>query len=124
MIKLYRGDCLKILKRLPARSIDCVVTSPPYNQLGNRIPKEGSGGHKGNGWIRKINQIGYADNMPEPEYQSWLAEIVAECLRVSKGLVWINHKVRYRDGEAIHPARFLPFPIYSEIIWRGPDRWL
>src|SRR5208337_1128895 len=30
MIKLYRGDCLKILKRLPAGSVDAVVTDPPY----------------------------------------------------------------------------------------------
>lgn len=55
--------------------------------------------------------------MPEAAYQEWLARVVGECLRVSKGLVWINHKIRYRDGQAIHPARFLPFPIYSEVIW-------
>lgn len=29
MIKLYRGDCLKILPKLEAGSIDAVVTSPP-----------------------------------------------------------------------------------------------
>jgi len=29
-IKLYTGDCLKILKRLEAGSIDAVVTDPPY----------------------------------------------------------------------------------------------
>jgi len=29
-VKLYRGDCLDILKRLPAGSVDAVVTVPPY----------------------------------------------------------------------------------------------
>jgi DNA modification methylase len=31
-IKLYRGDCLEVLKRLPAGSVDAVVTDPPYAQ--------------------------------------------------------------------------------------------
>jgi len=29
-VKLYRGDCLQVLKRLPAGSVDAVVTDPPY----------------------------------------------------------------------------------------------
>lgn len=29
-IDLHIGDCRDILKTLPADSIDCVVTSPPY----------------------------------------------------------------------------------------------
>ena len=29
----YIGDCLSILPTLPAESVDCVVTSPPYWQL-------------------------------------------------------------------------------------------
>lgn len=28
---LHQGDCLKVLPTLPARSVDIVVTSPPYN---------------------------------------------------------------------------------------------
>jgi site-specific DNA-methyltransferase (adenine-specific) len=31
MIDLRLGDCLKIMKTLPDKSIDCVVTDPPYN---------------------------------------------------------------------------------------------
>jgi len=29
-VALYVGDCLDVLDRLPAASVDCVVTSPPY----------------------------------------------------------------------------------------------
>ena len=29
-IKLYRGDCLDVLAKLPAGSVDAVVTDPPY----------------------------------------------------------------------------------------------
>ncbi|MCA1624017.1 MAG: site-specific DNA-methyltransferase, partial [Acidobacteria bacterium] len=31
--KIIRGDALKILKKLPDESVDCVVTSPPYYRL-------------------------------------------------------------------------------------------
>ena len=112
---LYLGDCIEILPTLP--KVDAVITSPPYNQLGSRVPKDGSGMHKGNGFIASVNDVGYADDRPEPEYQEWLRSVISACLDRSNGIVWVNHKVRYRDGIGIHPARFLPFDIYSEIVW-------
>lgn len=117
--RLIQADCLEALRSMPDGSVDCVVTSPPYNQLGERMNrKPGSlGMHEGGGWITAVNEIGYEDDMPEPEYQAWLNNVVSECLRVSKGLVWVNHKIRYRDGESLHPARFLPFPLWSEVVW-------
>ena len=27
---LYQGDCIKVLKELPEKSVQCVITSPPY----------------------------------------------------------------------------------------------
>lgn len=29
-IKLYQGDCLEIMKDIPDKSVDCVITDPPY----------------------------------------------------------------------------------------------
>ena len=29
-IKLYNGDCLEVMKDIPDKSVDCIVTSPPY----------------------------------------------------------------------------------------------
>lgn len=112
--RLICGDCLKVLPTLAAESVDAVVTSPPYNTL----PTSGkaSGIHGKNKWIERAAS-GYFDDRPEPEYQAWLVSILTECVRCCAGLVWVNHKVRYRDGQAIHPARFLPFPIYIEVIW-------
>lgn len=31
--EIYQGDCLEVLKRLPAESVQCCVTSPPYYGL-------------------------------------------------------------------------------------------
>jgi DNA modification methylase len=32
-IKIYNGDCLEVMKELPDKSIDLVLTSPPYDDL-------------------------------------------------------------------------------------------
>jgi len=28
---ITEGDCLSVMRSMPAQSVDCVVTSPPYN---------------------------------------------------------------------------------------------
>jgi len=33
IIQLQRGDCLELMKRLPDKSVDLTVTSPPYDNL-------------------------------------------------------------------------------------------
>ena len=40
MIDLRAGDCMAILKTLPAESIDMVMTSPPYWALRSYLPDE------------------------------------------------------------------------------------
>ena len=32
-MKLYKGDCLEVMKDIPDGSVDLVVTSPPYDNL-------------------------------------------------------------------------------------------
>ncbi len=39
---IINGDCLEIMKKLPDKSIDAIITSPPYNLLnstGNGLKK-------------------------------------------------------------------------------------
>jgi DNA modification methylase len=115
-VRIYHGDAIECVSKLP-ELVDITVTSPPYNTLGSRIPKVPTGKHANNGWMKKVRAIGYEDDMPEMLYQKWMAYVVAMCMEKSKGLVWINHKVRYRDRVAVHPTRYLDFPIYSEIVW-------
>ena len=118
--KIYQGDCLEIMKTWPDKCVDITITSPPYNTL---FGIRNSGLHKNNAWVKKA-QKGYSldadhntEGMDEDKYQKFINSVVSECLRISKGLVWINHKIRYRKKQGIHPLRFLNFPIYCEIIW-------
>lgn len=113
---IYHGDCREVL---PSLTPDVVVTSPPYNTL--PVSAKPSGLHAErkagvNEWMLRAS-LGYSDSMAEEEYQAWLHDIIQLCIERTRGLVWVNHKVRYRDGIAIHPLRFLPFRLYSEIIW-------
>ena len=75
MIKLYRGDCLKILKRLPAGSVNCCVTSPPYWGLRD---------------YGRPDQIGL-EATPEI-YVSNLVEVFRQVWRVLRddGTLWLN----------------------------------
>ena len=31
--RIYQGDCLEVLKSWPDEFVDCVITSPPYDNL-------------------------------------------------------------------------------------------
>jgi len=118
-ITLYECDCLEVLPTLTAGSVDAVVTSPPYNTLPQANKVSGLHAERRTGvnkWVEKAAN-GYFDSMPEADYQQWLRCVLTECVRVCAGIVWVNHKIRYRDGEAIHPARMFDWPIYSEVIW-------
>lgn len=119
-IDLYLGDCREVIPAIGR--VDCVLTSPPYNTLPLSHSPSGLHGERKSGvnrWIARACEKGggYFDNRPEPEYQTWMLGILQSCFNVCDGIMWVNHKIRYRDGVAIHPARMFPWPIYSEVIW-------
>ena len=110
--KVICGDVLEILREIPSNSVDLGITSPPYNK------KEKYGG-----WlVSKVIYKGWADKMPEEEYQFWQIEVLNELYRVIKdgGSFFYNHKVRYENGKMIHPIEWLiktKWNIWQEIIW-------
>ena len=54
MIDLRTGNCIELAKGLKDNSIDCTVTSPPYNKCG-----------VGGGLFRKIEYAAFDDTLPE-----------------------------------------------------------
>ncbi len=117
--KVICGDGLETMRRIPSRSIDLVVTSPPYNLI-----REWSGG--GPNSCRKSfddrkKSDWYPDCMPEAEYQAWQKQCLYQMFRICRGSIFYNHKVRYglkRRGRVYHPIAWLSeFPLWCEIIW-------
>ena len=106
---IYNADCLDLMPHIKSKSIDIIITSPPYN-LGN-THHTGDKKHKA-----------YEDNLPEKEYQQWQVEVLGECFRVLKddGSIFYNHKNRIRQGVQISPYEWLfktDFIIKQEIVW-------
>jgi len=59
MIKLLHGDCLELMKDIPDKSVDLILTDPPYN-------------------------IGKAKWDKIPDYINWCGKWIKECERVLK----------------------------------------
>ena len=118
MLDLRVGDCIELAKGLDDNTIDCTVTSPPYN-------KGGIGG----GLFRKIEYAAFDDTLPEEQYQEQQIELLDTLFDKTKegGSLFYNHKVRYLHGDATSPWAWLPktkWHIREEIIWNrgsGPE---
>jgi site-specific DNA-methyltransferase (adenine-specific) len=120
---MYLGDCREVVPQLS--DIACVVTSPPYNQLeGLNKPATGLWGDKrgGKGFVDSWAANGYADDVPEDEYQEAQRDLfnrISLACRPDASLFY-NHQLRWRDGICLHPAIwFQPhqWRLRSEIIW-------
>lgn len=116
-ITIYCADCMDVLPEL--QGIQLTVTSPPYNQ--NIDSFEPSGMHKESRWVDKISR-GYADSMPEDEYQQWQIETLDALWDATDETAscFYNHKIRWRDGELLIPLDWLrrtKWKLRQEIIW-------
>jgi len=84
------GDALKILKKIPSNSIQCVVTSPPYWGMRD---------------YGSIDEIGAEPTIDE--YLNDLSNIFNEINRVLKadGLLWLNIGDTYTSGNRKYRAQ-------------------
>lgn len=119
--KIYCGDCLELLKEIPTKSIDLVLTSPPYNKNGFRGRRDNSKG-KGRWSGADINYGEYHDDRNEREYKEWQIIVLNECYRVIKdsGSILYQHKIRRANGEASHPMEWISkcnAKFFQQIIW-------
>lgn len=69
---ITEGDCLSVMRSMPAQSVDCVVTSPPYN-------------------LGKAYSL-HNDRMTDAAYLDWQGEVAAEIARLLKpaGHLFLN----------------------------------
>jgi len=117
------GDNLQIMKELPSKSIDLVVTSPPYNlknSTGNGMSKNTKSGK----WAGNPLQDGYTDHtddMPYDEYVKWQRDCLKQMVRLLKddGAIFYNHKWRVQAGVIQDRQEIVKgFPVRQIIIWK------
>jgi len=122
-ITLYLGDCMDVLPDIERQFVNCVATSPPYNQLGSRMPAKASGMHAETQWVSNTRKVGYADDMEEGAYQLWHNSVFAACVGacVPGGSIFINHKCRWRETVLLHPIQWISVEgawLRQEVIWK------
>ena len=106
------GDAVQVMKKLPDDIVDVGVTSPPYNKQ-----------EKNKGWlVDKVVYDTHTDALPEEEYQTNQIDVLNEIYRITKpgGSFFYNHKIRWVQGELLHPMDWLRktlWAIRQEIIW-------
>ncbi|MBI2600450.1 site-specific DNA-methyltransferase [Candidatus Daviesbacteria bacterium] len=119
--KIICGDCIEIMQKMPEKSIDLAVTSPPYNlknSTGNGM-KDGRGGKWANAQLQK-GYHNYDDNMPHDLYATWQRKCLEEMMRLLKddGAIFYNHKWRVQDGLLQDRQDIVSgFPVRQIIIW-------
>lgn len=120
--KTHCGDCITVMNKIPAESISCIVTSPPYNlknSTGNGM-RNGSGGK----WPKAELINGYEnhhDEMPHDEYVAWQRNCLTAMMRVLKndGVIFYNHKWRVQGGMLQDRHDIVKdFPVRQIIIWK------
>lgn len=120
--KVHKGDCLKLMAKMPAQSVGLIVTSPPYNiknSTGNGL-KNGNGGK----WPKARLMGGYeahGDDMPHDEYVAWQRDCLKSMMRVLRedGAIFYNHKWRVQGGLLQDRSDIVEgFPVRQIIIWK------
>lgn len=119
--KIYQMDVLEGLKKLDDKSIDLIITSPPYNKAGYNGCRKPC---KQSLWKQTIDYNGdiNVDNMPEDDYEKWQIEVLNECFRVLKddGSIFYNHKLRVYKNKASYPLEWI---IKSKLILKQIITW-
>lgn len=98
IINLYKGNCFSLMAEMPSKSVDVVLTSPPYN--------------------RKRNDKYHCHNDDIADYFGFLKRSIEDCLRVCSGYVFFNIQKNYYNRSDVHKI-FGEFShlIVENIIW-------
>jgi modification methylase len=84
--KIHCGDCLELMKAMPEKCVDLIVTSPSYN-LKNSSGNGISINTKTGKWAGAALQKGYShydDKMPHDLYVKWQNNCLKEMFRLLK----------------------------------------
>jgi site-specific DNA-methyltransferase (adenine-specific) len=120
--KVHCGNNVELMDRMPAGSVDLIVTSPQYNlrnSSGNGM-KDGRGGK----WQKAELLKGYDthdDALPHDEYVAQQRSMLTAMMRVLRedGAIFYNHKWRVQNGLLQDRHDIVEgFPVRQIIIWQ------
>lgn len=97
--QVVQGDCLELLKELPDRCVDLIVTDPPYN-VG----------------------IEYGDgtNDNRPDYMDWVRSWFSQCRRISRTVLITTGQVNAANYAVIEKWKWLLYWYKPAAMGRSP----
>ena len=111
--KIFYGNCIKEIKKIPNKSFDLVFADPPYNlQIGEKLTRPDAS--KVNGVNDRWDQFNSFEH-----YDKFCKEWLIECKRILKdnGSIWLigsYHNI-FRLGYLLQNLNFW---LLNDIIWR------
>jgi len=113
--KLYKGDCIEVLKYMPENSVDLIFADPPYN-----LSNDGFTCHAGK--RVSVNKGKWDKSRGVAEDFEFHKQWLAACKRVLKpdGSIWISgtyHSI-YACGFAM---QLLDYHFLNDICWFKPN---
>ena len=111
--KIFYGNCIREIKKIPDKSFDLVFADPPYNlQIGEKLTRPDAS--KVNGVNDRWDQFNSFEH-----YDKFCKEWLTECKRILKdnGSIWLigsYHNI-FRLGCLLQNLNFW---ILNDIIWR------
>ncbi|PPR35476.1 MAG: Modification methylase DpnIIB [Alphaproteobacteria bacterium MarineAlpha6_Bin4] len=110
--KIYLGNCLEIMEKLPSNSVDLIFADPPYNlQLEKKLTRPDSSDVNGvdNNWDKFKNFQEYDDFT-----KKWI--ICAKRVLKENGTIWVigtYHNI-FRIGKTLQDLNFW---ILNDVVW-------
>lgn len=95
--QVIQGDCLEIMKQMPDKCVDLVVTSPPYNMRTRIRNGEYTEREKSQHFSKKYSE--FDDALSIGDYYSFHSQVIREMLRISP-IAFINIQVVTGSKEA------------------------
>ncbi len=111
--KIFNGDCLKELKKIPEKTFDLVFADPPYNmQIGEKLTRPDSS--KVNGVNDKWDKFHSFEH-----YDYFCKAWLKECKRILKdnGSIWVIGSYHNIFRLGFH-LQNLDFWLLNDVIWR------
>lgn len=113
LVTLYAGDAREVIRSLPADSVDCIVTSPPYWKMRD---------------YAITGQLGWEDTVEQ--YAANLVGVFTEALSVLRedGVLWLNLADKHVQKQLIPVAWTTAFAmkasgwrLAADVIWHKPN---
>ena len=121
--RFIQGDACEEMGKLPDKSVDLVITSPPYNlrnTTGGYLKQKNDSDVRYPRLMIREGYDGYQDNLPHEQYVEWQRQCIAEMMRLLKptGAIFYNHKWRVQNGLLQDRKDIVSgFPVRQIIIW-------